>query len=177
LIWIWPLTKQINSNLAGRQDITSRMSFNESKLIESKNATTSASSTTGVWEDSLTSRGGLAPTAGLYSTTPRIKSESKSNRMAARCCLCVDLPPGCRSNQDFAYWDCAHALPKAQEAQGRSPQFWLGSILKYPERDQREPEALLQSLSANSFVSYAPWIGRPSIREWILHFRLGLIKK
>jgi hypothetical protein len=27
---------------------------------------------------------------GLYSTTPRIISESKSNRTAARCCLCVD---------------------------------------------------------------------------------------
>jgi hypothetical protein len=33
--------------------------------------------------------------AGLYSTTPRIISESKSNRTAARCCLCVDLLPGC----------------------------------------------------------------------------------
>ena len=36
--------------------------------------------------------------AGLYSTTPRIIRESKSNRTAARCCLCVDLLPGCRSS-------------------------------------------------------------------------------
>jgi hypothetical protein len=45
------------------------MSFNDSKLIESKNATISSSSKTGVWEDSRTSRGGLAREAGLYSTT------------------------------------------------------------------------------------------------------------
>jgi hypothetical protein len=36
------------------------MSFNDSKFIESKNATISASSKTGVWEDSRTSLGGLA---------------------------------------------------------------------------------------------------------------------
>ena len=71
------------------------MSFNDSKLIESKNATISASSKTGVWEDSRTSLGGLALATGLYSTTPRIISESKSNRTAAKCCLCVDLLPGC----------------------------------------------------------------------------------
>ena len=71
------------------------MSFNESGLIESKNATISASSKTGVWEDSRTSLGGLARAAGLYSTTARIINESKSNRTAARCCLCVDLLPGC----------------------------------------------------------------------------------
>jgi hypothetical protein len=45
--------------------------------------------------DSRTSLGGLARAAGLYSTTPRIISESKSNRTAARCCLCVDLLPEC----------------------------------------------------------------------------------
>src|SRR5215475_7363377 len=58
----------------------SRISFNESRLIESKNATISPSSKTGVCEDSRTSLGGRARAAGLYSTTPRIKSESKSNR-------------------------------------------------------------------------------------------------
>jgi hypothetical protein len=52
-------------------------------------------SKTAVWEDSRTSLGGLARAAGLYSTIPRIISESKSNRTAARCCLCVDLLPGC----------------------------------------------------------------------------------
>src|ERR1700726_104797 len=39
------------------------MSFNDSKLIESKNATISASSKTGVCEDSRTSLGGLARAA------------------------------------------------------------------------------------------------------------------
>src|SRR6516164_6354032 len=59
------------------------MSFNEFGLIESKNATISASSKTGVWENSRTSLGGRARAAGLYSTTPRIKSQSKSSRTAA----------------------------------------------------------------------------------------------
>jgi hypothetical protein len=59
------------------------MSFSDSKFTESKNATISASSKTGVWEDTRTSLGGLARAAGLYSTTPRIISESKSNRTAA----------------------------------------------------------------------------------------------
>jgi hypothetical protein len=36
------------------------MSFNEFGLIESRNATISASSKTGVWEDSRTNLGGLA---------------------------------------------------------------------------------------------------------------------
>src|SRR5260370_42576462 len=76
----------------------SRMSFNELGLIESKNATISASSKTGVWEDSRTSLGGLARAAGLYSTTPRIISESNSSRTAAKCCLCDDLLAGCSSN-------------------------------------------------------------------------------
>src|SRR4029077_10601360 len=48
------------------------------------------------------------------------------------------MPPDTR----FAYWDYAHALPRAQ---GRSPRFWLGSILKFPLIDQSEQEALLQS--------------------------------
>jgi hypothetical protein len=39
------------------------MSFNDSKLIDSKNATISASSKTGVWDDSRTSLGGLARAA------------------------------------------------------------------------------------------------------------------
>jgi hypothetical protein len=38
----------------------SRMPFNELGPIESKNATISASSKTGVWEDSRTNLGGLA---------------------------------------------------------------------------------------------------------------------
>jgi hypothetical protein len=46
------------------------MSFNDPELVESKNATISASSKTGVWEDSRTSLGGLARAAGLYSTDP-----------------------------------------------------------------------------------------------------------
>ena len=71
------------------------MPFNEFGLIESKNATISVSSKTGVWEDSRTSLGGLARAAEFYSTTPRIINESKSNRTAAKCCLCVDLLPGC----------------------------------------------------------------------------------
>ena len=73
----------------------SRTSFSDSELIESKNTTISASSKTGVREDSRTSLGGLARAAGLYSTTLRIIRESKSKRTAARCCLCVDLLPGC----------------------------------------------------------------------------------
>jgi hypothetical protein len=43
---------------------------------------------------------------------------NKKPKMSAR-------PPDKR----FAYWDCARARPRAQ---GRSPQFWLGSILKCP---------------------------------------------
>jgi hypothetical protein len=35
----------------------------------------------------------LTRAAGSYSTTPRIKRESKINRTAAKCCLCVDLLP------------------------------------------------------------------------------------
>src|ERR1700732_2096548 len=50
----------------------------------------------------------------------------------------------------FAYWNYAHALPRAQ---GRSPRFWLGPILKCPLIDQSEQEALLQSLSANPLAS------------------------
>jgi len=46
------------------------MSFKEFGPIESKNATISASSKTGVWKDSRTSLGGLARAAGLYSTYP-----------------------------------------------------------------------------------------------------------
>ena len=56
------------------------------------------------------------------------------------------MPPDTR----FAYWDYAHALPRAQ---ARSPRFWLGSILKFPLIDQSEQEALLQSLSANPLAS------------------------
>ena len=56
----------------------------KSRLIESKNVTISASSKTGVCEDSRTSLGGLARAARLYSTTPRIISESNSNRTAAK---------------------------------------------------------------------------------------------
>src|ERR1700730_13842577 len=78
----------------------SRISFNEFGFMEPKNATISTSSKTGVWEDSRTSLGGLARAAGLYSTTPRIIRESKSNRTDARRCLCVDLLPGCWSNHD-----------------------------------------------------------------------------
>src|SRR5580700_6159262 len=46
------------------------MSFKEFGLIESKNATISASSKTGVWKDSRTSLGGLARATVLYSTYP-----------------------------------------------------------------------------------------------------------
>ena len=68
----------IEQNTEDRSIALSRMSFNESGFIESKNATTSASSKTRVWEDSRTSLGGLARAAGLYSATPRIISESKA---------------------------------------------------------------------------------------------------
>ena len=61
------------------------MSFNESSPIESKNATSSASSKTGVWEASRTSLGGLARAAGLYSTNPshhqRIEEQPDSRQV------------------------------------------------------------------------------------------------
>src|SRR6266478_3532939 len=49
---------------------------------------------------------------GLYTLKFELTCRTKSQKMSAR-------PPDKR----FAYWDCAHALPRAQ---GRSPLFWLG---------------------------------------------------
>ena len=89
------------------------------------------------------------------------------------------MPPDKR----FAYWDCAPALPRAP---GRSPRFWLGSLLKFPLADQRAPVSLLQSRSANPLASYPLWEILSENRltpatlfsstEWRLHFRLGLFK-
>ena len=57
------------------------------------------------------------------------------------------MPPDKR----FAYWDCAPALPRAQ---GRSPRFWLGSILRCPQcghsRRQSRPEADHQEFVSSS---------------------------
>src|SRR5277367_1230735 len=149
------------------------MSFSDSKFIESKNATISASSKTGVWEDSRTS---LAAWPGQLDYTQRHLASSANRRATGR-------PPGVASvstcfpdadpttlprdrplhsqarayvpnkmpkmsamppDKRFAYWDCAPALPRAR---GRSPRFWLGSILRCPLIDQRPPETLLQSPS------------------------------
>src|SRR5260370_18812019 len=63
--------------------------FQRIGLDGGQEAAISACSKTGVREDSLTNLGGLARAAGLYSTTPRIKSESESNLTAARCSLSV----------------------------------------------------------------------------------------
>jgi hypothetical protein len=97
---------------------------------------------------------------------------NKKPRMSAK-------PPDKR----FAYWDCAPALPKVP---GRSPRFWLGSILKFPLADQSAPVSLPQSRTAKPLASYALWeiLGANrltpatlfSSTEWRLHFRLGLFK-
>jgi hypothetical protein len=188
------------------------MSFNESGLIESKNATISASSNTGVWEDSRTSLGGLVRAAGLYSTTSsgnrRATGRPPSVASASTCFPDADptRPPRDRllrlraqadgqnkkpkmsakpPDKRFAYWDCAHGLPRAL---AMSPRFWLGPILKFPLIDQRESEALLQSLF-RILLRHRPF-GRGLLRgplrpatasllfssppEWRLHFRLGL---
>jgi hypothetical protein len=62
------------------------MSFNEFGVIESKNATISASSKTGVCEDSRTSLGGLARVAGLYSTRRAMRGSCQrySSKMAKK---------------------------------------------------------------------------------------------
>jgi hypothetical protein len=62
-----------------------------------------------------------------------------------KCQKCARPP-----DKRFLYWDCAPALPRAP---GRSPQFWLGPILKFPLTDQREPAALPLFLAAIPLAS------------------------
>src|SRR5277367_328912 len=157
------------------------MSFNDSRLIESKNATISASSktaygrilepTSAAWRGRMDyTQQPLASSANRRATgrlpgvasaltcfpdadptmTPRgrpshsqvrVDAPNKKPKMSA-------MPPDKR----FVYWDCAPALPRVQ---GRSPRFWLGSILRYPLVDQRPPETFLHSLPGNPLASYA----------------------
>jgi len=103
----------------------------------------------------------MTPRDRLLHSQVRAGAPNKMPRMSA-------MPPDKR----FAYWDCARALPRAQ---GRSPRSWLGSTVKCPQRDQREPEPPFRSRSANPLASSPPWTTRHRF-EWRLHFWLGLLK-
>jgi hypothetical protein len=155
------------------------MSFSESRLIESKNATISASSKT-EYERILEPASAAWPGRLDYTQQPFASSASQratgrppSVASASTCFPDADptMPPRDRllrfqvrvdapnkkqgmsarlPDKRFVCWDCAHALPTAQ---GTFQRFWLGPILRCPQRDQGELAVLLQSLCENPLAS------------------------
>ena len=102
----------------------------------------------------------------------RARGPNKKPKMSA-------MPPDKR----FAYWDCAHALPRAPR---RSPRFWLGPMLKFPLQIKGSQYHLFGlcvrillrhrraggTPSADHLASAAPF----SSRDWRLHFSAWIIQ-